>query len=127
MLVKLVLTLGATFVLLLHMQPISYLAEVVTKTNLSPTELRGLRIQLIADAAAAPVVLLAATAISVYKPWGRIGKWRRQQQANAQAGVAGPAADTPTPWGRYLLIAGLVVLLLFVLGKHLLTGGVGHH
>ena len=114
--------------LLLHMQPTSYLAEVATKTNLSATELRGLRIQLIADAdaAAAPVVLLAATAISVYKPWGRIVKWRRQQQANAQAGVAGPAADTPTPWGRYLLITGLAMLLLFVLGKHLLTGGVGH-
>lgn len=126
-LVKLVLTVGATLLLLLHMQPVTYLAEVAAKTNLSATDLRGLRLQLLADAAAALVVLLTATAISVYKPWGRIGKWRQQQQAHAQAVAAGHATALPTPWGRYLLIAGLVLLLLFVIGKHLLGGGMSHH
>lgn len=126
-LVKLVLTVGATLLLLLHMQPVTYLAEVAAKTNLSANDLRGLRLQLLADAAAALVVLLAATAISVYKPWGRIGKWRQQQQAHAQAVAAGHATALPMPWGRYLLVAGLVLLLLFVVGKHLLNGGMGHH
>ncbi|MCR5890542.1 hypothetical protein LRS06_23195 [Hymenobacter sp. J193] len=126
-LVKLVLTVGATLLLLLHMQPVTYLAEVAAKSDLSTTDLRGLRLQLLADAAAALVVLLAATAISVYKPWGRIGKWRQQQQAHAQAVAAGHAAALPKPWGRYLLIAGLVLLLLFVVGKHLLSGGMSHH
>ncbi|UPL51259.1 MULTISPECIES: hypothetical protein [Hymenobacter] len=126
-LVKLVLTVAATLLLLLHIQPIAYLAEVAAKADLSATDLRGLRLQLLADAAAALVVLLAATAISVYKPWGRIGKWRLQKQAHAQAVAAGHATAMPTPWGRYLLIAGLVLLLLFVIGKHLLGGGMGHH
>ncbi|WP_222840656.1 hypothetical protein [Hymenobacter sp. BT190] len=126
-LVKLVLTVGATLLLLLHMQPVTYLAEVAAKTNLSANDLRRLRLQLLADAAAALVVLLAATAISVYKPWGRIGKWRQQQQAHAQAVAAGHATALPMPWGRYLLVAGLVLLLLFVVGKHLLNGGMGHH
>ncbi|MDU0372244.1 hypothetical protein ACFST9_13715 [Hymenobacter monticola] len=126
-LVKLVLTVGATLLLLLHMQPVTYLAEVAAKTDLSVTDLRGLRLQLLADAAAALVVLLAATAISVYKPWGRIGKWRQQKQAHAQAVAAGHADALPTPWGRYLLIAGLVLLVLFAVGKHLLSGGMGHH
>ena len=94
-LVKLVLTLGATLVLL-HMQPISYLAEVAAKTNLSATELRGLRIQLIADAAAALVVLLTSTAISVYKPWGRIGK-RRQQRDRRTLRPWAPTRLFPRP------------------------------
>lgn len=125
--VKLVLTVGATLLLLLHMQPVTYLAEVAAKADLSSSELRGLRIQLLADAAAALVVLLAATAISVYKPWGRIGQWRQQKQAHAQAVAAGQTSTLPTPWGRYLLIAGLVLLLLFAVGKHLLSGGMSHH
>ncbi|SHM28167.1 hypothetical protein [Hymenobacter psychrotolerans] len=126
-LVKLVLTVGATLLLLLHMQPVTYLAEVAAKADLSATDLRGLRLQLLADAAAALVVLLAATAISVYKPWGRIGQWRQQKQAHAQAVAAGHATVLPTPWGHYVLIAGLVLLLLFVVGKHLLSGGMSHH
>lgn len=67
-LVKLVLTVGATLLLLLHMQPVTYLAKVTAQADLSATDLRGLRLQLLADAAAALVVLLAATAISVHKP-----------------------------------------------------------
>jgi hypothetical protein len=118
--VKLVLTAAATALLLVHMQPISYLAEVAAKANLTATELRGLRLQLIADAAAALVVLLAATAISVYKPWGRIGAWPQRRPA--------PAADQtpPAAWGRYVLWGLLGLVLVFVL-VHLLGGGLGHH
>ncbi|WP_222841501.1 MULTISPECIES: hypothetical protein [Hymenobacter] len=126
-LVKLVLTVGATLLLLLHMQPISYLAEVAAKTDLSATDLRGLRLQLLADAAAALVVLLAATAISVYKPWGRIGQWRRQQREHTQRVAAGRASAAPTPWGRYVLFILLGAGLLLVILKHLLSGGMGHH
>ncbi|SHM32470.1 hypothetical protein [Hymenobacter psychrotolerans] len=57
-----------------------YLAKVAAKTDLSATDLRVLRLQLLTDAAAALMVLLAATAISLYKSWGRIGKWPRATQ-----------------------------------------------
>ncbi|WP_207218255.1 hypothetical protein [Hymenobacter persicinus] len=118
--VKLLLTVAATVLLLVHMQPISYLAQVAAKADLSSTELRGMRLRLLADAVAALVVLLAATTISVYKPWGRIGNWLQQRQQPS------PVAATPTSWGQYILLAllGLVVLFLVV---HLLGGGLGHH
>ncbi|MBJ6111227.1 hypothetical protein JAO73_19555 [Hymenobacter sp. BT523] len=119
--VKLLLTVAATVLLLVHMQPISYLAEVAAKSDLSSTELRGMRLRLIADAVAAFVVLLAATTISVYKPWGRIGNWL--QQRNAEPGAV---AALPTSRGQYVLLAllGLVVVFIIV---HLLGWGLGHH
>jgi hypothetical protein len=78
---KLVLTILATIVLLLHMQPIGHLADVVAGATLARGELHGLRIQLIADAGAALIVLLVATTLSVYKPRGltRYG-WRKQRE-----------------------------------------------
>lgn len=68
--VKLVLTVAATGLLLVHLRPISYLAGVAAKADLSSNELRGLRLRLLADAVAAFAVLLAATTISVYQVLG---------------------------------------------------------
>ena len=79
--IKLVLTLLATIVLLVHMQPIGHLADVVAAATLAGGELRGLRIQLVADAGAAIVVLLVATTLSVYKPRGLTAYgWRKQRE-----------------------------------------------
>ena len=79
---KLVLTVLATLVLLIHMQPVGHVADTVRAATLSGGELYGLRIQLIADAGAAIVVLLIATTLSIVKPRGltRYG-WRQQQRA----------------------------------------------
>lgn len=79
-LVKLVLTVLATLLLLVHMRPISHMAAAAAETTLGPSDLRGLRLQLVADAGAALLVLLVATVLSVYKPKGvtRYG-WRKQQ------------------------------------------------
>ncbi|MBG8555775.1 hypothetical protein [Hymenobacter guriensis] len=79
-----------------------------------------MRLRLLADAVAAFVVLLAATTISVYKPWGRIGNWLQQRQQ------PGAVAPTPTSWGQYVLLGllGLVVTFIIV---HLLGGGLRHH
>ncbi len=70
-LVKVLLTVPATFLMLVHMQPVSYLAGVAAATALSSADARGLRIQLVAYAGAALLVLLAATVLSTYKPRGR--------------------------------------------------------
>lgn len=80
-LVKFVLTVAATGVLLLHMQLVSYLAGVVSERGLVAGDLRDMRIQLVGDAAAALVVLLATTALSVYKPRGMTRRGRRAQRA----------------------------------------------
>ena len=79
--IKLAIALLATLVLLLHMGPVSYLARVAANRTLAATDLRDLRLQLVVDAAAALLVLLVATSLSVYKPRGltRYG-WRKQRE-----------------------------------------------
>lgn len=79
-LAKFLITVPATAVLLLHMQPIGHLARVVSETTLSGGDLRGLRIQLVANAGAALFVLLVATTLSVYKPRGMTPYGRRKQR-----------------------------------------------
>lgn len=78
-LIKLLMTVLASIVLLAHMRPISYMAALVAEKALSGDELRGLRIQLVADAGAALLVLLVATTLSVYKPRGVTRYGRRKQ------------------------------------------------
>jgi hypothetical protein len=123
-LVKLLLTLAATILLLVHMQPISYLAAVAAKATLAPSELRGLRIQLIADAVAAIVVLLGAITLSVYKPWGTI-RYESWQQKTFKA-VSGHELTTGRPWGQYVLLGLGCLILLFVI-LHLTGGGLHGH
>lgn len=79
-LMKLLITILATIGLLVHMQPISYLAGVASETILSSSNLR-LQIQLVVAAGAALLVLLVATTLAVYKPRGitRYG-WRKQHE-----------------------------------------------
>jgi hypothetical protein len=83
---KLVMTVLATLVLLIHMRPVGHLADAVRAATLAGGELHGLRVQLIADAGAAIVVLLLTTTLSIVKPRGltRYG-WRQQQRALAES------------------------------------------
>jgi hypothetical protein len=80
-LVKLLITIPSTALLLVHMQPIDFVAGVVTKTVLSGADLHELRVQLVIEAGAALLVLLVATILSVYKPEGMTQYgWRKQQR-----------------------------------------------
>ncbi|MGR4878095.1 hypothetical protein ACIPUC_01480 [Streptomyces sp. LARHCF249] len=78
---KLLITVIATLLLLVHMQPVGHLADAAARAALAGGELEGMRVQLIADAAAALVVLLTAAALSVFKPRGvtRYGRRRSEQ------------------------------------------------
>ncbi len=80
-LVKLLITVLGTLILLLHLRAASFLASAAAEATLFGADLRGLRIQLAADAGAAVLVLLVATTLSVYKPRGmtRYG-WRKQRE-----------------------------------------------
>ena len=115
-LVKLILTVIATLILMLHMQPISYLSDVATQKFLASDELKSLRIRIIADAAAALLVLVAITTVSVYKPWGKI-----------QFGISLPGfkATTKEPMGKYLLIGLAIAIIIFIM-LHLMKGGMHH-
>jgi len=91
-LVKLVLTLGAVTILLLHMPAVGRRSGVTAE---------------VVHAGGGVLVLLATTTLSVYKPWGRIGR----------------GSTSGTRWGLYVLLGTIGAVLLFVV-LHL-TGG--HH
>lgn len=95
---KLVLTIPATAVLLLHTGPIGILA---TSSDVLAGEMHGLRVQLVADAVAAIVVLLAATVLAVFKPRGMTGYGRRRTRSAAhdRGSVTNPG-NTETTWRR---------------------------
>lgn len=85
-LVKLLITLPATLVLLVHMQPISLLAGAASKrtSTWSGVDLNGLRNLLVTAAGAALLTLIVLTTLSIYKPRGmtRYG-WRKQREQRA--------------------------------------------
>lgn len=60
----------STIILMVHMRPITHMAEAAAETMLASTDLRRLRVQLVVDAAAAVMALLVATTLSIYKPKG---------------------------------------------------------
>ena len=76
--IKLLMTVFATIVLVLHMGPVGIIADEARKSVLDTDELSGLRLQLVADAAAAILLLLVAATMSVFKPSGRTRYgWRK--------------------------------------------------
>ncbi|HEY0993159.1 MAG TPA: hypothetical protein VGD80_39170 [Kofleriaceae bacterium] len=79
-LVKLVLTVAALTLLLVHMRLVSHVSSSAGATGLSAGDLRGLRIQLVGDATGALVVLLVNTVLSIYKPRGMTRRGRRAQR-----------------------------------------------
>jgi hypothetical protein len=88
-LVKLALTLFSTLVLLVHLQPIRYMAEMARQTALTGPGLQQLKIQLVIDAGAALLVLIVATVLSVYKPQGMTAYgWRKQYEQSSRLPIA---------------------------------------
>jgi hypothetical protein len=79
-LLKLLLTVFATVLLLMHMQPIREAALAASTLTMAP-ELLALRIRLVADSAAALVVLGVTTVLGIYKPRGLISSGSRQTSA----------------------------------------------
>lgn len=71
--VKLCLTVLATVLLILHMQPIDRLSEIsIDGGSAFPAQSEKLQLQLIVNSIAAIVVLVFASVLSIYKPWGKI-------------------------------------------------------
>ncbi len=128
---KLLLTMLAAAVLLLHTRPIGHVADAAAKAALSGDDLRPLRVQLVADAVAALLVLLAATALAVYKPRGLTPYGRRKQHEERTAPQTPPTASASEAGGPglalqiALAVAGVIAAAFVIL--HLAGGGLGRH
>jgi hypothetical protein len=114
---KLLITVGASLLLLLHMQVMSTVAEAASAGTLRVDHLRDPRMQLVGDAAAAAAVLALAIVLSVFKPEGET-PFGRTPATSATA-----AAWTPMAYAFWIAMAALVVA---VVARHL-TGGMSHH
>ncbi|WP_336788525.1 DUF2269 domain-containing protein [Paenibacillus sp. MMO-177] len=76
--IKLLMTILSTIGLLVHMQPISYMAGVAAERTLTNSDLNT-QIQLVVASGAALLVLLIATILAIYKPRGLTPYgWRKQ-------------------------------------------------
>lgn len=78
---KLLIGVLATILLLVHTQPIAFLAGAARETTLLSPDSGRLQVQLVGDASAALVALLVATTLAVYKPRGVTPYgWRKQHE-----------------------------------------------
>ena len=119
---KLLITVFASALLLVHMQVASHMANVVTGTSFGSSDFHNMRLQLVGDAVAALVVLLIATVLSVFKPQG-LTPFGRKQNFGADA-LNQPGVPR---WVRASGVILFVALVAFVLIKHLASGGLSHH
>jgi hypothetical protein len=84
-LVKLVINILSTLILLVHLQPINYLARMAAEGALSTAD-HTLQIQMVIASGAALVALLVATGLAVYKPRGMTPfGWRKQYEERASS------------------------------------------
>jgi hypothetical protein len=95
-LTKFMLTLGATAILLMHMPAVSRMAGVAAEVTLSGPDLREPRVQLVVHAAGGLFVLLSATTLSVFKPWGRIRYGRREREERRKESQPVPSTTSAT-------------------------------
>jgi hypothetical protein len=134
-LVKFLLTTGATVVLLRHMQTASRMSGVAAETPLSSADFRALRIQLVVHAGGGLLVLLVVTTLSVYKPWGMTPYGRRRQHERrevSQTGLlfdpdssAGPDRGSTNIGPRWVYVVGIHAIGLVLLFVVLHLAGVG--
>jgi hypothetical protein len=118
-LVKLLLTIAATAILLLHqftaVEEAARLALHIAGD--SGGSLRRFGIQLLADAGLAAVVLTIITVIAIYKPWG-----------STPFAKGAPAARTSGPqrWSLRLLVGAIIAFVVAFVTLHL-SGRSPHH
>jgi hypothetical protein len=118
---KLAITVAASILLLVHMQIADRMASAAADMTLAAGDFRGLRIQLVADAGAAVLVLLVATALSVFKPQGLTPFGREQLEETGRG-----STNSSPRWVRVFGIIVIVLVVLFLI-KHLTGGGLGGH
>lgn len=124
---KLLLTILAVYALLMHQFAGVALAAKLVSDNSTPAalnaRLHSLGIELLGDVSGGLLVLLVATTLAVYKPWGLTRYGRAKQRIQRLESDN----NTPSPIGfRILLVAIGVLIIMFKLTLYL-TGHTMHH
>jgi hypothetical protein len=70
-LTKLILTVIGTIILVVHMRTVSRVADTAIETLFARGDFELVRTQLLVHAAGGLLILLTATVLSIFKPWGR--------------------------------------------------------
>jgi hypothetical protein len=127
-LAKFLLTIVAVFVLLRHMQDVSRVAQLAQEKTLSTADFRPELIH----AAGGLLIVLAATMLSVFKPWGMtpygLSKVKQTElpsrSSDAVVEVREPVFAVGKPrWGRIIGFHAIGLALLAVVVLHLTGGG----
>lgn len=86
-LVKLVINVLCTVILVIHLQPIGYLARAAASETLSRAD-HSLQVQMVFASAAGLLALLVATVLAIFKPRGLTSYgWRKQYDQTGPADV----------------------------------------
>lgn len=135
-LTKFLLTLVATAVLLRHMQLVGHVAQTAAGKTLPSTDFQMTRLQLVIHPVGGLLVLLAVTALSVFKPWGMTPYGRRNpSQTNMRPYQRSqplfPAGRMPVyktlHWPQVVGMHIIGIALLLVVILHLARGGIWMH
>jgi hypothetical protein len=127
---KTLITLPATALLLMHLQPIGRMEEAAAQALLSGRDLEDIRLKLAVNAGAALIALLVTTALSVFKPRGLTPYGRGTQPARPAAPAAQAQAMSGTvamPRWMWILGAVGIIVALHIAGLHLAGRGLSGH
>ena len=131
-LAKFALTIVAVAVLLRHMQDVSRVAQLARATTVSAADFRPELIHV----AGGLLIVLAATMLSVFKPWGMTPYGlAKAKQTESPFRSSDPVAEAREPvfvvskprWGRIIGFHAVGLALLAIIILHLTGGGFRHH
>lgn len=130
---KLVLTLLAVIVLLLHMEAVGRMARMAAEASSFSADFRAQQMALLIHPSGGLLVLLAAMTLSVFKPWGMTPYGRRRASQTESpcrpSGESKPAREPllATSRPRWARIIGFHAIGLVVLFAILHITGLHHH
>jgi hypothetical protein len=122
-LVKFLITVISALILFGFTQTLSSLGDLAADARLSMSGLRNLNQSPALHSGGGLLALLVTTILAVYKPWGMTPYGRRKRDTGV-----GPVSGSSTsiPWGLYLLLGTIGLVLLFLV-LHLIGGGPRGH
>jgi hypothetical protein len=119
---KLFITVVSAVLLLVHMQPVGYVAQVAIQSSLASPDLDGIRVRIIADSGGAMMALFIATTLSVFKPRGVTAYGKSKQSVAVPRQSSGNDSRL-----RIFLIIGIISIILLFAVLHLTNPNLFHH